>query len=1045
VKAAITWFIDNPIAANLLLVLIFLLGCFGIFNIQTELFPDIKGDVVNIEVSYPGANPEAVELRLVAPIESILSDQIGVKKYSANAFEGGAYFSAQIKSGFNIERITTDIRTKIDGANDLPQLEEKPRVSISDSKEPVMTIAVSGKAPYRTLMSTAAIVREELGNLKGVGNVVTVAGLKDEITIEILPVELQRYNLSFDDLADAVKNSSKNFPAGVLKTKNEEIQIRTGVEYVNISDLENTVIYSDSIGGELRLSDVAVVKYSLSDANNTTHLNGENAFFLQLYISKNPNILSLSDSVNDYIRYKRNELSANVDLSVVTDNSVGFKSRMSLLGDNALSGILFVFLILFIFLELRVAFWVCIGILTSFVGAAACLAAFGISINMISMFSFMLVVGIIVDDSIIVGESISLSQKKNNGVTNGTKAGILAVYKPVLIAVFSTMLFFSPLLFVPGEIGELAYSIPVVIILCLTFSIIESFFILPSHLNSPESLKKVDNDIRLFKTIGTLKSKVANYLVIFSAKYYRTFLIKTLKYRGSTIALFVCLFLVSISLVNSGRLNISFMPIVPADSIRLFAELPEGTSSVRVKQLHKNIKNTIYDLKNDSLLSKNNSRKKYIENSITWTSDTSVFAIVSLTSADNRDLTAADIGRRWRQIIGTLPELTKLEIDDSLNSQKDEIILLLNTYDENYAESSVVVSMIEKLIVQQIGKEIVNNTFNPKRTSISVSINSKGRLLGLTQKEIAQQVRHVFQGEKIFRLTHQDEEIPVLLKYSTDESKNMQTMNEMLIHTRNDLNELVEISLNEVADFSFVPGYSNIERIDGKRVYEISIAIDEYTSDVEEALEMVLYKFEDSIADKYPNYSLTIDDGEADESKFIIHLIKGFIVVMFIIFALLAIIFKSYLQPIIVLIAVPMGFVGAILGHLLLGQELSIISVLGIVACAGVVLNDNIVLLDKINRLISSGVGVENAIVQSAVFRFRPIFLTSITTFVGLIPMLLENGEQAAYLIPMAISLAFGVLLATTVTLVLVPSLVLISLDLKSKVKAITESNYLTE
>lgn len=1024
----IQWFIENPIAANLLMAVILIGGFFSLPSLNKEVFPGVETNVIQINVPYPGAGPSEVEEQIVQRIEEAVADIDGIKEIRSVARLGSATVDVEAINGFDPQRLLNDVKSRVDAISTLPEDAERPVISQTLWRHEVISIGLYGDVDERALKKTGEKMRDDLSLIEEISVVEMQATRSEEMAIELSEEALRRYNLSFEQVVGAIRGSSLNLPAGTIKAKSGDIQVQTRGQAYSAQEFERIVVESRPDGSKLYVSDIAKVTDGFTDIDLVSRLNGKRAIYLELYITENPDVLNAAEKVKEYLAEVTPSLPQGISVSVPRDMAVVFQGRMDLLLKNSISGLALVFLVLMLFLRPALAVWVCLGIAVAFMGTLWLMPYFGVSLNMISLFSFLLVLGIVVDDAIIVGESIYAKQHGDMKGASAAASGAKSISKPVLFAVISTMIFFVPMLSIPGGMGDMMYSIPVIVILALFFSLVESLLILPSHL----SHMKPENPNPRFAFLGRLerwRESLANGMLYFSDQVYRPTLKKLLRNNGTCIALFSVAFGLSVAVYVGGWLPKGFMPVVPSDFIRMKIVLPEGEPFHKVERVLLRVEDTVAALREDKALLEENKNRPFLTYSQNWAYGTNIWLILGLEKGGNRDVAGPDIAKRWRELIGPLPEAESIDISSTLNSRSKDIRLRLTADDsEQMAE---VLTDLKGTLSRYPGVFDIKDSHTGARTEIELDLKSQAESLGLGLNEIARQVRQAFYGAEVQRIPRGNEDVKVMVRYPKEERTSLDTLDEMRIRTP----DKREISLQAVADIEFVPGYTKIDRIDRKRSVTVTADVLKGVGNAGMIVGEIFKKNVPEWSEKYPGFKMSIDGDMKEETEFFSTALRNFSLALLVIYGLMSVAFRSYWQPMLILTAIPFGFMGAIIGHVIMGREVSIMSMLGFFACAGVVVNDNLVLLDRINTLRAEGKDVLTSVLDAGRDRFRPIILTSLTTFIGLVPILAETSTQAKFLIPMVISLSFGVLFATGVTLILVPSLYYLGERIRARLK----------
>jgi len=1013
-NALIKWFIDNPIAANLLMIAMLLGGYMGSQTIKKETFPTYVENRIQVTMAYPGAAPLEVEQQIVVRIEEAIADLPGIFQINSESYEGYGAVSVAVTEGFDARVLLNDIKGRVDAINTFPVSVERPIVRQLVYREFLMWVALYGDAELRELKDLAYQIRDEMSLLDGVSEVI-VTGLKpDELSIEISEQNLRRYNLSFNEVASAIRQSSLNVPAGTIRTKDGDIQIQTRAQAFNSDDYGNIVVRSLRDGGRLLLSDIATISDGFSEQNVYFSMNGKPGLNLEVKMSDDPLLFEGTENARAYIENFQQYLRDGLELKINFEAKSIFDSRFNLLKDNAISGLILVFIILMLFLRPLLAFWVVAGIATTFAGAIWILPYFDVSINMLSMFAFLMVLGIVVDDAIIVGESIYRHQQRGETGKLSALSGTKSVLNPVFLAVLSTIIFFIPMIDVPSDVLVYTRSIFYVVMLCLTFSLIESILVLPSHLShmKPEKPSKV----YVLQKLAQVRLWFSSHMEAFAEKRYLPALKVMLNYRLSTFFGFTFIFLAALTLVVAGWINVSFFPNVPQPMVMVNVGFADGTSFQRTQAVAQHIRDQVDVLSEDKALLEKNGGKPFIREINRNLNGTNATVFVGLTPDEERLVSSAEVGDRLRELVGPLPEAKSYSLNASLSGGGPEITLNLSMLENRLGVQKTAVDDISKVLATYPGIFNVRSNLDSERIEVELALKPYAETLGISLSDIAQQVRQGFYGDEIQRIPRAKEDVRVMLRYFAKERQTLDTLDTIRIRTVDGR----ELPINAVADIQLVTGSSTIRRIDRRRNITLTAEVAEghdAKKIVDEMLTANLARWKQA----YSGFTLDTDGNLRTQAEFGDNFLVNFIKVLIVVWALFAVSFRSLAQPFLVMLAVPFGFVGAALGHLIMGVDGSLFSFFGFLACSGVVVNDNLVLLERINTLRKRGANTLDAVLHAGIDRFRPIVLTSITTFIGLLPILFERSLQAKFLIPMVVSLSFGVLFSSVVTLFLVP------------------------
>ncbi|WP_111641537.1 efflux RND transporter permease subunit [Marinimicrobium alkaliphilum] len=1011
----IQWFVENKVAANLLMILIFIGAWSSIGKLDKEVFPAVARNYIEVSMAYPGAGPSEVEEQIAIRIEEAIADLDGIYELTSQSRQGSATVRAEVLEGYDPQRLLNDIKTRVDAINTFPGNVERPVTRQLVGRSQLMTLVLHGEVSEAALKETAHRMRNELTLLEGVDHASIDGTRPYEMAIEVAEVDLRRYQLSFDDIAQAIRQYSLNMPAGSIRAREGDIQIQTRAQADSAEDFGRIPVLTRSDGSRLLLRDVARVTDGFEDWETHAQFNGRRAVFINLNITENPDIVASAETVKSYVRDMQNVLAQGIELDVWWDMSRLYEGRLNLLLGNAVNGLILVFIVLMLFLRPLLALWVCVGIATAFAGAVWLLPYTGISVNMISLFAFLLVLGIVVDDAIIVGESIYTRQQHGLKGSASAASGAKLVSVPVFFAVLSTIIFFVPMLSIPGAMGTIAEAIPVVVILCLIFSLVECFCILPSHLShmKPERPSRY----RPLQWLTWVRAQVSGGLTWFGDRIYRPGLERFLKFKVATVTGFAIAFTLAVLLFTGGWLLTSFMPMVPSDYISANVRLPEGTPFRETERIMRRVEGAALKLQDDEQLSGYDGGN-FIEGIQTRAWGVNVHVGISLKDAEAREISGFEVSRRWRELIGDIPEAQEYRLQFTINAPGDDINLNLSIADNDLAEQERAAERVMAALREYPDVYDVRSSLQAERQEIDISLKPHAEYLGISLAQVASQVRQAFYGEEAQRIPRGIEDVRVMVRYPPEERRELGQLDHMRVRAPDG----TEIPLLEVAEINFVPGFTVIDRRDRKRNIAISASTDE-GGDANAIVEAMIERNLQELRRDFPGLTLEPAGNMRDQADFMANMGRDFLIALLVIYGLMAVNFRSYWQPLLILTAVPFGFMGAVIGHLIMGREVSMLSMLGFIACAGVVVNDNLVLVDRINSLRRQGMAVFEAVTQAGRDRFRAIVLTSLTTFIGLMPIMFEQSVQARFLIPMVISLAYGVIFATLVTLILVPTL----------------------
>lgn len=1013
-KAIVAWFAKNPIAANILMLTLLIGGYLGWGNIKKEVFPTADPNFVYVNMSYLGASPSEIEQQIVIRIEEAIADIPGIFKITSNSRKNNGSVTIEVIEGYNTEEVLNNVKTRVDSINTFPPSAERPIVSQSVVRNEFFFFNIHGEAPDDVYKKFAYKIKDEMPLLEGI-SVINVEGLiNDELSLEVSEFTLKKYNLTFNEIAQAVRASSLNVPAGTIRSEHGDIQIQTREQAYNAEDFVNIVIRSNSNGTQLLLGDIAEIKDGLAEANAEFFYEGVRGLNFIVRISDDPKLFEGHENAENYIANLAKELPPSLTLEKSLAFKTLFDSRYNLLKNNAFSGLILVFIILMLFLRPKLALWVVIGIVTAFAGAIMVLPQMDISINMLSMFAFLMVLGIVVDDAIIVGESVYAKQQQGLKGTDSAIAGTKNVLSPVILAVLSTIIFFLPMIDVPKEALPFTISIFYVVCFCLLFSLVESLVILPAHLAhmKPEKPSKY----KPLKMLEGVRKKFSGAMESFANNTYKNALAKTLNRKGSTVLAFVMVFGLSLAMLFAGWVKTSFFPNPEQPFLLLDVKFAEGSPYRYTTNTADHIREQIEALKKDPELLAHNGDKPFVRISSSNLWDHNIHFFVGLTDSEERSISSEDVRNKLKELIGPIPEAQSFSLISSFGGNAPDIMLNLTMDSPVLADQMAAVKDISKTLGAYEGVENVRSNLDSGRVEIEINAKEYAQVLGITTQDIATQIRQAFYGEEIQRIPRAKEDVRVMLRLPQQQRRTLDSLDDMRIR----VNGGIEIPLEAVADIKLVPSASNIRRTD--RVRNITI-----TADLAEGFDATVIVDEMKKAYKeqwlvdYPGLDLSSDGNTRAQAEFGANFQENFLLAFIVAYALFAIAYKSIFEPFLVVLAVPFGFMGSIFGHLIVGHDISMMSFFGFLACAGVVVNDNLVLMERINQLRDKGFNAYEAALNAGANRFRPIVLTSLTTFIGLVPIMFETSTQAQFLIPMVLSLAFGVLFSSFVTLFMVP------------------------
>lgn len=1016
----IAWWARNPVAANLLMAGILLAGFLGFMSMERETFPTFKPNQVSVDISWPGAAPQEVEEQIIIRIEQALKNLDSVYRVYSSAQEGLAHLEIYTYAGRDLEVFLNDIKNTVDAVNGLPRDIEKPIVRRVEFRNEMIRIAVHGNVGERQLTRLAEDLRNEVASLPYVSIVELFGTRAEEVSIELSEQSMRRYGLSFADVANAIRGSSINLSSGRIRTETGDVLLRAR----NIADTEDEfnriIIRQSPSGGTVRVGDVAHVVDGFEDNEILATMNGEPAVLIQIMSTDNMQVVKASDAIKAWMKKTEPTLPQGVSLSVWFDSADMYKSRMGTISKSAYMGLVLVFLVLILSLRPKVALWVTAGIGVSFLGTFALLPAYDVSLNIMSTFAFLLVLGIVVDDAIVVGESIHQHSHTMGGGVETAITGATAVAKPVLYAVLTTMVAFAPWFFLSTEEAQVTKQFSIVITLALTISLIEAFLILPAHLSHLKHREKLTR-------LAAFQKKIEEGIVSFGNTAYRRFVVAAVRHRYLTTSIFIAALVISIGVFTSGWVKFAFMPEVEDEIVYVNVELPAGTPYSRalaiLDQLQVAERKLIKEV--DERAKTEGGSGKLIEGWYTRSRRDSVIAIVKLAPPEVRDLSAKEAAIRLRELVGEIPDADEIQVNYTLNNSTPQVSFVLRHNDmQTLMRAS---NEVKAQLYAYDGTYYVRDNMRGESDELHMQLKPGAQSLGITLAEVSRQVRQAYFGEEVQRLPREYGDVKVMVRYPRAQRYSLESLNNFRVRTTDGR----EIPLMAIVDAEVAKGVQNIEHRDGERMVRVTAEVSsDLMSDINRDMKD---NFMPSLKERYPGLKVGVSGSAEAEELFLNEIFALYLVALFIMYALIAVAFHSYWLPLLVMTAIPFGFMGAVYGHLIFGVSLAMFSYFGIGAAAGVVVNDNLVLVDYVERLREKGMSAIESVVEAGVARFRPILLTSVTTFIGLIPIMAERSTDAQFLKPAVLALAFGVLFALFVTLAMVPSLYCIGDDISRR------------
>jgi len=1031
----------NGVAANMIMVFMIIAGLVSFASIRQEVFTETSLDTVSVSVSYPGATPKEVEESIVQRVEEAVEAIEGVKKITSTASEGSGSVNVELERGTDIARALDEVKSEVDQIDTFPVDAEEPDVRELTTRQVVMKIALYGDVPERTLKETAYSLEDALSALPDISYVQTSAVRDYQIYADISQDELRALNLSLTDVSAIVAQSSLDSPAGTVNTATEEVRVRTVGQNYTSQDFEDIVLLTTNEGAILRLGDVATINDGFEDTDLIASFDEKPVAFVDVYRTSDERVLDVAAAAKGLLNDSF-ELPPGIEYAIWDDDSVLLDDRLSLLLKNAAIGLVLVLVALTLFLDLRLAFWTAAGIGATFTGAIFLLEYAGSSINMFSLFGFILALGLVVDDAVVVGENIYAERERGRSGTGAAIAGTQRVTAAVIFAVLTTIMAFSPLLSIGGTIGKIVADVPLVVLAVLALSLVEALLVLPYHLSHlpPAGTQATNAVARFFERIQKAVDARLNAFVEGPLDRALQFAV-----RAPAIILagaLACLILF-VAMLPAGIIKFAFFPDIEADTVVASLEMPAGTTINRTAEVTDKIEEA-GERAIVRLLGEDGERESLVSATYSTvglqqigggpdgniqTFRPSIASIrFALTSNEERTISALEFEEAWREELGPLPEARSIGISSSLLSLGDAVSLRISHPDEETLDTIRLRIMGD---LAQIGGVFdVESDQDAGMREIELRLKPSARTLGVTLQDVAAQTRAAFFGSEAVRVQRGSEDVRVYVRLPEDERNSIADIEQFRVRVAGGFT-----SLGAIADASFTESPSQIKREGGRRVITVSADVDDDVVTDQEVSNLLTDEIMPAVTADYPEFQYDFGGQQEEQQESFGDLGVAFGFALVVIYALLAIPFKSYTQPLVIMAAIPFGLIGALLGHLILGIPLGILSVFGIVALSGVIINGSLVLIDFINENIALGMRAEDAIIDASKSRFRPIMLTAVTTFLGVAPITFETSIQAQFLIPMSASLGFGVLIGTVLLILVIPSLALVHFRGKALIK----------
>ena len=1012
-KGLIAWFARNPVAANLLMIFILIGGILTAFTIRKQMFPQFESNWISVSAVYPGAAPQEVEEGITIKVEENLEGIEGIKRLITYSNRGSSQAWIEIEEQFDPQEVLDEIKVQVDSINTFPAGMERPIVRRDKYEQEVMILALYGDMSNYQLKELGNDIKDELQALPNINLVNFNGGLNYEIGIEVSPDKLRAYGLTFRDIASAVQSFSANMSAGQIRSENGYISMRVEKQAYRGSEFSKLPLITLADGAQVYLGDVATINDGFEEGLQYSKYNGKNSLSFEVNASKDQDITDVAKVLKTYMAEKQSQLPAGVKLSPIVDLTYYLEGRLDMMVDNMIWGGLLVMLVLALFLPLRLAFWVMMGLPVSFLGAFLFMPIgfLDVTINLASLFAFILVLGIVVDDAIVVGESASAEIEKHGHTLDNVVRGVKRVAMPATFGVLTTIAAFLPQTLATGPSAAFSKAIGGVIILCLIFSLIESKLILPAHIAAMKDRKPNPKN-----PLHRARKVMDNGLKSFVDNYYTPFVGRCIHYRYTVIVGFMCLLIVSAGMFAGGLVKFVPNPKIPHDFPRIDIEMNLASSEQATLETAKKVEQLILSV--DNQLKEQYGKPMIHDLSVSLRGRTQANIMAILVEPDLRPIDTFALSALWREQMPNLPGVKTLTIQDSImNGGRDDGDVSFKLEGKNAQVLKEVAGKLKTKLQSMEGVGDVNDSMQSATDEVQLDLKPLAYSMGLTLADVASQVSFSYYGLEAQRILREGEEIKVMIRYPEDERNSISDIDSVRIITPTG----AEVPLSEVANISLVDGVNRIRRENSKRTVNVWAAVNTDQVEPFAIAQQIRDEYLPSLLKNYPGVQSNVAGRIQEEMDSADEQLRDFALSMIIIFALLAIPLRSYSQPLIIMSVIPFGVVGAMFGHMVLGMTMSSLSMFGIIAVAGVVVNDSLVMVDFVNKARAEGVAIKQAVMQAGARRFRAILLTSITTFIGVMPIIMETSLQAKIVIPMAVSLAFGVLFATVITLILIP------------------------
>jgi len=1005
--------IGNKVQANLVMAAVLATGLLATFNIRRESEPEVDFRIIDVFMSYPGADPEEVEEAITEKIAAAVDGLRGVKRYQTESREGSAFVAIEVADGFETNEVKSRIENAIDAIDTFPDRAERPRVFAETDEDSVSLMFVWGNLPERQLKELATEIRGELQALPGVSIAELFSTRDYEITVDVSEEALQQHGITLADVSDAIRRSSLNLSAGSLKLESEEVRIRTLGRRYTAPEFESVVIKALPGGEIITLGQIARVRDAFEEGERFTYFNGHPCAVIDIDRGPGEDLLKISDTIDEYVARKTTELPAGAHLTRAFDGSAFVRNQIGMLTSNGVQGLVLILLLLGLFLEPRLALWVGMGIPISLAGSMFVMWTMGWTLNQISLIGMILVLGILVDDSVVMGEAIFAHRRLGKPPLQACVDGVREVALPVVASVTTTMIAFTPMLLIGGIMGQFMRQMPIVVITALLVSLVECFLLFPAHLAYP-----LQDDTRRAGRLRRVQQWFAEGLERFVEKIYAPTIAQCVRHRYVTLCGGIAVLMLTVGVIAGGIVPVTMWPPAEGDEIEAAIEFPPGTPEIVVRDAVLAMEAGLRRLEASVETKSGEPLVKYVYSSV-FEDSPSGQLMVELLGTNERGLRVHDLIPMLEKEIGPIPGAIAMTFEGASIGAGDGRDVGVTLQSKDLGALRAAAAELKSKLATYDGLYQIDDNFRPGKGELQVRLKPGADHLGLTLDDVSRQLYAAYQGEEALTLLRGREEVKVRVRLPREQREQISDFTKLRIRTPGGH----EVPLASVADVTRAEGVTTISGIDGVRGITVSAAADRELVNPTELNREIIDHYLPGLLERHPGVTWSLSIIDEDNQRMLADLRTFTMLSVLAIFVILCTTFHSYIQPVLIMFIIPFGFTGAVVGHMLLGIPISFLSLAGLVALSGIIVNDSIVLIERANAYLAEGRSVQEAICAAGQRRFRAIFLTSATTVLGLGPMILETDLMAQVVAPMGVSVGAGLAVGMLLTLVLMPAL----------------------